>query len=77
MFEYYEMFFNNTNGNGRRKWWRIIAAAHNFYDYDDFLEHIKDTHRHIYIAEDLEQYEESAAETALTLLSTQKKMFQN
>ena len=49
-----------------------VSVPHTtFTDYEDFLEHIKDTHRrHIYIAEDLEEYEESAAETIAALNAT-------
>ena len=72
MYEYYEMFFNNTNGNYVDENGSVSVLQHTtFTDYEDFLEHIKDTHRrHIYIAEDLEEYEESAAETIATLNAT-------
>lgn len=69
--EFYEMFFNNTNGNYIDEYGNETLQHSTFTDYYDFLDHIKDTHRrHIYVAEGLEEYEEDAAETVATLDTT-------
>ena len=71
MEEFYEMFFNNTNGNYIDD--EGYETLHNstFTDYDDFQDHIREAHRrHIYQAEGLEDYEEDAAETVATLDTT-------
>ena len=71
MEEFYELFFNNTNGNYIDEYGNETLQHSTFTDYDDFQDHIRDTHRrHIYVAEGLEEYEEDAAETVATLDTT-------
>ena len=68
MEEFYEMFFNNTNGNYIDEDGYETLQNSTFTDYDDFQDHIRETHRrHIYRAEGLEDYDEDAAETVAIL----------
>lgn len=56
MFEYYEMFFNNTNGNYIDENGEITLENSTFTDYDDFLDHIRDSYvRHIGMAENFDE----------------------
>ena len=63
MEDYYEMFFNNTNGNYIDENGEITLENSTFTDYDDFQDHIRDTHRrHIYFLEGLEGLDAEAEE---------------
>ena len=63
MEEFYEMFFNNTNGNYVDEDGGNTLQHITFTDYFDFQDHIKETHRrHIYVAEGLEGLEAEAGE---------------
>ena len=56
MEDYYEMFFNNTNGNYIDENGEITLENSTFTDYDDFLDHIRDSYtRHIGMAENFDE----------------------
>ena len=61
MEDYYEMFFNNTNGNYIDENGEITLENSTFTDYDDFLDHIRDSYtRHIGMAENFDEILEEA-----------------
>lgn len=61
MEDYYEMFFNNTNGNYIDENGEITLENSTFTDYDDFLDHIRDNFtRHIGMAENIDEILEEA-----------------
>jgi hypothetical protein len=63
MEDYYEMFFNNTNGNYVDEDGGNTLQHTTFTDYFDFQDHIRDTHRrHIYVLEGLDEFDELDAE---------------
>jgi hypothetical protein len=74
MVEYYEMFFNNTNGNYVDEDGNLTGLQETtFTDYDEFLDHIRISHRrHIRATLDIprdeeeETYEESEDEEVET-----------
>jgi hypothetical protein len=63
MEDYFEMFFNNTNGNYVDEDGGDTLQYTTFTDYFDFQDHIRDTHRrHIYVLEGLDELEAEAGE---------------
>ena len=65
MVEYYEMFFNNTNGNYVDEDGNLTGLQDStFTDYDDFRDHIRITHRrHIRATLDIPRDEEETEES--------------
>ena len=65
MVEYYEMFFNNTNGNYVDEDGNLTGLQETtFTDYDEFLDHIRISHRrHIRATLDIPRDEEETEES--------------